>query len=112
MVVLTVLWWLRLDPSKLSTFWAAWHHTFGNLTMGVDVAGLATACLCLIMKIPMNQPLQGFSRRFLPLFGCFERNLIFGAASRVLIMLVASVHFPVPGTASWNTLGDASRWRT
>ena len=62
---------------------------FGHLTVGVDVAGLATACLCLIMKIPMNQAVQGFSKRFLPLFGCFERNLIFGAASRVLIMFVA-----------------------
>ena len=99
-MVLTVLWWLRLDPSKLSTFWADWHHAFGHLqrastdkfghlTVGVDVAGLATACLCLIMKIPMNQAVQGFSKRFLPLFGCFERNLIFGAASRVLIMFVA-----------------------
>ena len=127
-------------PLKIDHIWMVNCHTqmvstdgFGNGTMvvaGFGFYNVLQLVLCLIMKIPMKQPVQGISERFLPLFGWFEGKSIFGAAFRVLIIclllkqiLVGARNgqdfhgfppsFPrVPGTVSWNTLGGASRWRT
>ena len=83
-------------PLKIDHIWMVNCHTqmvstdgFGNGTMvvaGFGFYNVLQLVLCLIMKIPMKQPVQGISERFLPLFGWFEGKSIFGAAFRVLII--------------------------